>query len=138
MTKPEQFILNSDYATLKNDARNTIQITIPGSMVISASSTYSNSTIITLGTIGAAIRSRINSNKDPSLDMLGSSVSYSRTGTSGGGPALYDVLACVTRESSTTVRLTVLIRNPYGATLTLAAGSEIITADINTFLSPYA
>lgn len=38
MTKPSRFILNTDYATLKNDATDTLSVTLPSSITLAQGS----------------------------------------------------------------------------------------------------
>lgn len=137
MTKPENFILTTDYATLKNDDRNdALSVTVPSSQTVGAGAVYSITDTVTVGSNVASIRSRMRSSKETNWYVT-QSLHILRTGTVSGSPASYDVLAVVTRQTATTVRLTAFIRNPYGSTLTGASGSETFTAVVNTFLSPF-
>ena len=63
MTKPESFISTSDYATLKNDGTTTLTITLPASVGIAASSNYTLTSDVTVGTAGASDRAQIHSSR---------------------------------------------------------------------------
>lgn len=129
MNRPENFIITTDYATLKNDVSSaTLSVTIPGSTVVPGNGIYSISDTITIGSQTSNIRARIRSSRDGRW-LLGAAVSYD------GG---YNVLALVTRQSNTQVRLTAIIKNPYSLSLTIAPTSETITAVVSTFLSPFS
>lgn len=139
MTDANNFILTSDYATLKNDSVTTaVSVVVPGSQAVAANTVYSVSADITLGKAGSIVRAQIASSKDSNLRYVATSINYGRTGTVGGAAAAYTVAAVLTRISGTTIRLTAYIVHPYGSTLTGAAGAETITFYVTTFLSPYS
>lgn len=137
MSRPEQFTINTDYATIKNDgANNSLSVVVPSSVSVAGGTIYSVSDVVSVGSVSSNIRAQVWSSKDDRW-VLGAAVSYSRMGIASGSPASYEVLVTVTRESSTTVRLTAFIRNPYNVTLTGASGTETIHAEVRTFLSPF-
>lgn len=137
MTKPESFTITSDYAPLKNDGEAVFTLVLPASLFIAASATYSLSDTATIGTAGASERSQISSSKT-GRRYVGSIISIERSGTSGGGPASYNILATLTRSSATTLTAAVEIRNPYIGPLTTASGSETFTFYVSTFIPPFA
>lgn len=137
MTKPENFIISSDYASIKNDGYDsTLTVVVPASVVVTAGSVYTVTALVTVGSSVSNIRARLYSSKNGNWYST-ASLMIPRTGVVSGSPAGYEVLSVVTRENATQVRLTAFIRNPYGATLTGAAGTETIQAEVNTFLSPF-
>lgn len=136
MTAPENFISNSDYATLKNDDIDSVAVTLT-SKTLANGETYTATQDLVVGTTNASSRVRITSSKD-SNTYAGSVFIANRTGTVPGPfSAPYDVVAYSTRINATTIRATVAITNPYASTLAMAAGSEVMTFQISTFLSPF-
>lgn len=135
--KPENFILNSDYATLKNDDTDSVSVTLT-SKTLANGETYSSTQDLAMGTVNASSRVRISSSKDSNDTYAGSVFIANRTGTVPGPfSAPYDVVAYITRVNATTIRATVAITNPYASTLAMASGSEVMTFNISTFLSPF-
>lgn len=135
--RPEEFILTTDYATLKNDDSGTFQIVVPGSFNIGSGSSYYNPTDIILGSDSVNTRSQINSSRSSTVWTAASQVDFQRTGTVGGSPAGYSLLTSINRVDNDTLRIAVNIFNVYAGTLTTQSGSETITFDIRTFLSPF-
>ena len=137
MTKPNSFILNTDYASLKNDATGSGSVVIPASVNIGNAASVSYSTDLTIGAKGAFTRARIRSSKEGNRWIIANAVSYIRIGTVSSSAAVYEVFAFVWRPNPTTLRLQVHIQNPYSATLTTASGAETIDYYVNTFLPPF-
>lgn len=137
MTKPENFTLTSDYATLKNDATTSLTITLPGSLSIAAGGNYLLTATASIGTAGASERSQIHSSKW-TYYWLGNILSIARDGLVGGSPANYLTVAELYRSSATQVTAQVSIRNPYAGTLSTVAGDETFTFYVSTFLPPFA
>lgn len=142
-TQPSQFILTTDFPTLKNDFFGSGTITIAGSIVIPGSGTASGFGDVTIGVQGSVVRGRISSTKN--LDTVGDPIAYtgqniafSRTGTVLGSPASYQVFAFMFRSASTKLRFQVYILNPYVDPLTTEAGTDVIFLYANTFIPPYA
>lgn len=134
MNDPNNFIVSTDFATIKNDdSDSTLSVTIPSSVVVAANSIYTQTSIVTVGSAVSNIRARIKSSKDGRW-VVGSSMSIYRMGS----PSFYDTLVTVTRESATQVRLTAFIRNgDPSLALTGVSGAETFTAEVSTFLSPF-
>lgn len=136
MTKPESFILTSDYATLKNDAVGSLTVVLPSGTVIPAGGINQWSDTITIGTVGSSIRVRLVSTENNVIYST-NTVGYVHT-TGASGPATdYLIYATVHRINPTQVRLTVFIPNPYGSDLTVSGMGYTISARIATFLSPF-
>jgi hypothetical protein len=140
MTKPGNFILTSDYATIANDGQATGTVAVPASVAVPANGSRSFSTDLTVGGQGAATRSRIQSSKIGSKFYVGSVLASENTGTVLGIPGSpYTTYAFITRINATTARLLVYIPNPYSDPLTSDYGSvETFTFVINTFVPPFA
>lgn len=138
MNNPNNFIVTTDFATIKNDdSDNTLSVTIPSSVVVGPGSIYTQTSVVTVGSSVSNIRGRIRSSKDGRW-VVGGSISIYRIGTNIYGPAFYDILVTITRESATQVRLTAFIRNIDTIAITCEAGAETFSAEVNTFLSPFA
>jgi len=138
MSKSDRFILNTDFTTFKNDNKGQIVITLPGSIVIGAGATYSQSQDLVIGTKNTAIRSLISSSKDSNRKYLGTALYRFMQGTVLGFPAFYGVYVSISRLNSSTVRLQINIYNAQSDPLTTAAGNETFTAYLTTFLSPFS
>ena len=137
MTQIEDFILNSDFATLKNDDDGILSVTLPNLLNVPAASTYTTSDSIVIGTAGSDIRQRISSSKD-NIWYTSKSIMYTSSSgaTVSGSPSSYDIVAAISRTGATTVTLTIFIPNPYGATLAISGLSQTITAYVATFIPP--
>lgn len=137
MTKPNEFTSSSDFATFKGDAKGNGTVNVPSSVVVAGSGIYTNSIDLTIGKQGAIVRGQISSSKEASEFYSGQMMSVERTGTVSGSPATYSVYAFFHRPSPTTLRLQVIVPNPYSPTLVGAAGVETFTFFANTFIPPY-
>lgn len=137
MSKPENFILTSDFATLKNDGEETTFVVMPSAISVTGNGSYSVSADIVMGTNGSITRSLIGSSKDSDKWYATNSISYLRTGIASGSPAIYEIYAFVWRPNATTIRCQLHIQNPYSVTLTGATGAETISFVVNTYLPPY-
>lgn len=130
---PEQFILTTDYASPRNDAGGTLQVTVPSNVNISSGEVWTASTTLTIGTIGASVRSQIASSKDSNKFYVGAWQDRIRTGNFG----TYNIFIVLSRLSADTIIMNINIFNPYGGTLIGAAGAETFTADVKTYLSAF-
>lgn len=133
--KPELFIATSDYATLKNDNKGTDSLTMPSSVIVGPGSVYKLEKKIAIGSAGAAERAQIESNL-LGKRYVGHFLSVSRNGTVSSNTAQYSVLALVTRDTDTTIALSIEVWNPYSSNLVTANVTETFTFYINTFLPP--
>lgn len=136
---PEDYILNSEYATLKNDTSGTLSVTLPNTLAIAAGGVATFTDTITLGVAGSSVRSRIMSTKDNNWLSMNSVLPYiyqsgaTVSGTSQG----YYVYVSANRVSPTEIRLLVTIPNNYGANMTISGLAQTITARVTTFLPPF-
>lgn len=141
MTKPSSFILNTDYATLKNDGKARVTFIIPASVAIPSSGTYSYiaTTDVTVGSKGAVTRTSINTAVEPSTWYSGSYLKIIRQGThTVFGTYIYTVHIYLTVDSVGVVTANLLIQNDSGTgTLTTEASTRSVTIDIATFLPPF-
>lgn len=138
MPVQSNFIVSTDYPTLKNDAEIEGQIIIDGSLSIAGGSYETGYADVEIGEPGSLTRTRIASSKNSNTFYWGQVVVFGRTGTNGGSPAPYDIFVFVNRISLTTLRFQAYIPNPYGTTLTGEAGTDTITIKTNTYIAPYA
>jgi len=138
-SKPEDFIINSDYATIANDGGpQSISVAFPGGTMISAGDDWVGSTNLVLGTTNASIRTTLSSSKESSTRYVCPILTLLRNATLPGPVSVtVQLTAYVTRVSDDTMQLIVTANNPYGSTMTTEAGDEVFTARINTFISPF-
>jgi len=137
-SKPESFIANSDFATLKNDAIGDVTVTFPGAQNLAADEVRSYTATIELGIKGASLRSRLASSKDSNRYYACSSIDLPRTGTVFGMPASYSIIASLSRTSSTTVTVFAVVMNPYFDVLTTEGVDETFSFELSSFLPPFA
>jgi hypothetical protein len=138
MTKPSNFILNTDYATLKNDGEGTISYTLPASVIIPAAGIQTYTSDVSIGVPGASVRARISSTLN-NVWYAHSTVIYQHStgGTVLGVGVGYDMAVIVHKYSNTLVRLSISINNPYSDPFTVSLASRTITAHVATFLPPF-
>lgn len=137
MTKPENFISTTDYATLKNDGYITFSVTLPGGIVVPANDTYTQGQDFTIGSIGASERARIASSKDGNIFYSTLQLSTLRFGSVLGTPTIYNNNAYLRRSGANTLRAELVVYNPYSDPLITEAGDQVFTFEVNTFLSPF-
>jgi len=131
------YISTSDYSSIRSDGGRTLTVTVPASTVVAGSGTYSISSSVELGGLGAGLRAQIESSKDSGKRYVGLWQDRFRIGTESGFPATYDIFVVLSRSSATTLTLTATVFNPYAGALTCAAGAETFTAYVRTLVSPF-
>lgn len=136
ISKPEQFIYSSDFATLQNDDNNFTTVTVVGGSVLAGGAVSTVSSDLTVGSQRGESRIRISSSKIGSTRYYAGLLGINRTGTVSGSPAPYTIYVLVSRISATQVRCLCMIQTPYVGSLTTAAGNETFTFKINTFIAP--
>jgi hypothetical protein len=138
VSKPSEFIMSTDYATLKNDDTNTISVTFPSGLILTAGQRYVVTQDLVIGTINASSRVRISSSKISNQYFAGCIAWVDRTGVIAGPTNVpYALRAFITRINPTTVRAVVGMLNPYSEGMATAFGDETFTFEIDTFLSPF-
>ena len=140
MTKPSNFVLDTDFPTYKNDASGTITFNVPGSINIAPNTSYTASYTTTVGTKGAPSRAYINSSANPSNWFVGQSLQIIADGIDSlFGPTPYSYIVFITRNSPNTVTATVRIDNyAFGSgTLTTESTVRTITVKLATFIPPF-
>lgn len=139
MSKPENFILNTDYATLKNDSDDVyITLVVPASINIANGSSYSQYIDGTVGAQGAIQQMTIKHSGFPSnAEYVTPALTYYQYGTVGGSQVVYTMIVETFRVSPTTVRLRIYIPNFIGGTLITEPTVRTIVCKVSTFLSPF-
>lgn len=135
---PEKFMSTTDYATLKNDdSAGPVSVSLPA-QILTADQIVTNSVDIVVGTINANSRMRMASSKDGGDYYVTTVMTMNRTGQVAGPTDVpYNVYAYVGRISPTVVRLSIAVQNPYSEGMGMAFGTETVTLEISTFLSPF-
>lgn len=137
MTKADNFISSTDYASLKNDGYITFSLTLPGDITVPGNGTYTQSQDFTIGKVGASERVRIASSKDGTVFYSALQLSTLRFGMTDGSPTIYNNNAYLRRSSPTTLKAELVIYNPYSTPLITEAGDQVFYFEVNTFLSPF-
>jgi hypothetical protein len=139
MTKPSNFILNSDFATLKNDDTNSLSVSITDSGVLAFGATKVYESFLDIGTKNAGLRVQMYSSASPSNIWCAMGMTVPVTVTAGpGGTFTYNLPVTVERVSPTRVRLySIFYSFGFGITMRITGGYQTITADVATFLSPF-
>lgn len=134
--KINNYILNSDYATLKNDTyNNTISVTITAGTVVDLN-VYDHviaSTTMSIGTKNAGLRARGNSSRN-STWAIGTTI-YSLISTDYQGEM--SIWCTLRRISPTTLQLLVTSETAQGSPLITILETQTITFKFATFLSPF-
>lgn len=139
--KPSAYTESTDYMSVANDGSGQIQITVPGSIVLTTGTSYTQEVVATIGnSAGALLRANGSSNKDGRL-FYGTAFASINKGTAGApisGSVQYYGLYYIYRKNTTQVALRTYIANTLSpaATLTTSSTPEIMTVNIKTFLVP--
>jgi len=142
MTKPSNFIINSDYATLRNSQLGlTASVTVPSGAVVPARASREWVQDITIQAPYAISSCRISSSKYynrwivcNTMDMM-----WTHGDLSDGSTGVwYDVYCFVRRLNATTVRFAAVITNTYDFELTCDPFDETFNLVMNTFVPPFA
>lgn len=133
-TQPSQFIITSDFPTLKNEGAVSGSIVIPGSIAIAGGGNATGVITMSSGQVGSLSRGRIASTKNFDNWYTGQGIIFNRTGSV--GP--YGIVAFMWRPSSTQINFQVIINNPSASPMVGEAGDETIYFYSNQFVAPYA
>lgn len=151
MPNPNDFILNSGYASFKNEIGDVdLSVTLPAGQTIAASGTFETTDTSVLGSVGSAIYARI-SPSEPTYETPSSTVDYSGKYFAGpslrvywpfedesGNTVLATLVAFVYRPSGSQVRMVLGSANPNPfESITNTGGSITFTANVQTYLSPF-
>lgn len=140
MTKPNNFILNTDFATLKNDDTASVDLAITSaSPALNYGENYTYSNTVDVGTINASIRCQIRTSLAPTVIYSSPQMQITLRATIAGGVQDYPATVFVTRTDANTITIKCNIYGyAVGQTVQITGGFQTITADISTFLSPFA
>lgn len=136
------FINNSDNATLKNDGMGTVSLYIGDSGLLTPTSYKIYESFITIGTRNSGIRgqlySSLSSDRWATLGMTTPVTVTYYNGSTPVGTFTYDLPVVVERSSPTQIRLYAKFYN-YSADVNfrVTSGYHTVYADIVTFLSPF-
>lgn len=134
--KINDFRLNSDYATLKNDTyNNTISVTITAGTVVDLN-VYDHviaSTTMSIGTRNAGLRARGNSSRN-STWVIGTTI-YSLISTNNQGEM--SIWCTLRRTNPGILQLLITSETVPGAPLVTILETQTITFKFATFLSPF-
>lgn len=139
MTDPNDFILSTDYGTLKNDSGiTTLSVTISNGTIFNPANPILGNHDVSVGTINAPIRARVNTSKTPGVwavcTFLFSDYNYTISGFPGTNTG--NLFCSVYRPSPGTIRLQVSTEGALGSSDYTVVGTVVITFRITTFLSP--
>lgn len=137
MSRAEDFIATTDFATLKNDGFASTTVTLTP-QILSANQTFTVTQDIDVGQVNASSRIRMASAVDGGSFYAGFVLVLTRQGTiTTPGDATYSTYAYVSRVGATTLRLSLSAQNPYSVAMATILVNEVVTFEINTFLSPF-
>lgn len=139
MKRPNKYVANAGYATLKNDDKKSVSLAITSaSPVLNYGEDYTYSNTVAVGTVNAAIRSQIYSSVDTSKIYSSPQIQIILRATIAGGVYNYPATVYIERISATTVEIKCHIYGyALGTTVQITGGFQTITANIVTFLSPF-
>lgn len=133
MGKPLKFIINTDYATLKNDSdTTTVTISVPAGEAIPAGGYKAYTADVVVGTAGSPMEFQIGYSSGaqkwftPALQVIENT---------GSPTTQYQGYIFITRSSATTVRMRIDYFN--GNATPVNTKARTITGSIRTFLSPF-
>lgn len=136
-SKADKFILNSDFATIKNDSGVLSgSISMSGSQIVTPGNTLTQTVDIVIGTINAPMTFFIKHSYNDQYNVSGN-IQYIATGKVGGVDTVYTTVIYAYRLNATTVRLSVSTYNPNLTNLTTETTARTITLYVRTYLSPF-
>ena len=145
MSKLEDFILNTDYGSLKNDDDGAVVITVPASDTIPGNGRKLYTQDIDVGSAFGLLSVMVKNNRSGPGETGGGAnrsyaagiqLTYFRTGSAEGNPAPYNVRAYAYHISQRKIRCVVEIQNPYSVNMLTSGQSDMYTIDIKTLLLP--
>lgn len=141
--QPNKFTINTNYATLKNDAKGIISINIPDSFSINAGSDVMSAEI-ELGERSAGMHFVFTSTKYPDTGLISSQITVPCKSTyqSRNGLVTRDnILNCyVYRSGVRTIRMEISPNIPgdiASTSMTITDARQTITCHINTLINPF-
>lgn len=133
MTKINNFIYHSDFATLKNDGGDVLTIQLPNNITLPGNGSYSQSVSKVIGKNAAQIRGVISTTRENRLFPV---ISLYIGFDYGASLPFVTGVFYITKNGNQVV-LNAYIPNPYSETVTLTGVGQTITARVQTFLNPF-
>lgn len=133
MTKPELFIINTDYGTLKMGEKQTVTLSIPGSMTVGSNQEWINSTVISAPTNASNPTSQVRNGRN-NIWYATNKISFTRTGSQ--GP--YSLSCSIIRTSPNQLTISVRIFNGSPSSMTTQSGNETIYFEITNMVPPFS
>lgn len=142
--RPNDFIINTNYATLKNDAKGKISITIPDSFTVNVNTAPLSATL-NLGERSAGMHFVFTSTKYPNLGLVSSQIlipcKSTYTSSVDGRVTRDNLLNCyVYRSSANTVKMEIAPNIPGDITsseMTITGAAQTVTCNISTLINPF-
>lgn len=144
MNNPNNFIVNSDFPTIKNSLSGetaTATLTIPPQIWIyddTGQPYWTTSTTVNIGSVGSILRATIKSSRNNKPCIAHNLVEVGR-GSSIYGITPYYIFIDIYRNSPTTATISIFIPNNIFPPTTLVTENitETITVKIKSFKSPF-
>lgn len=133
---PQDFILDTDWATLKNDNLGFMSLTIPAGSTIASNSSTTWQFEKDIGTINASMRVQMVSNLLPNQWTPGNMRSIDLSLNYSGSISTEGAVVSIIRIAPSTLRIYCTHFNFSPVTATVAT-TQVVTANIATFLSPF-
>lgn len=135
---PNNFILNTDYATLKNDDKATVTLYLGGTSALAYGESYTYSNTVTVGSSNAPIRCQMSTDVAPTVIVSSPQIQVILEATTAGTPYPYPATVYVERTDATTITIKCHVYgNVPGQTVQITGDYQTVTANIVTFLSPF-
>lgn len=132
MPYPEDYIINTDLATINNTGSGVGVVTLPSGQFVPAGSVWTATQDVAVGGAGS-LRVLINSSKIAGMWYPGTVLRVTRT-WSNGQPI--DAVVSAWRINTSTVRIQISLFNP-GTNATAPAGNEVFTVRIANMGMPF-
>lgn len=138
---PQEFILSSSWATLKNDTQtNTLSVTITAGTIYNPSNPFLGEASMVVGKVNAGVRARAETTKFANW-VVGQSILSTSMMSIPSMPAVPPfeqwLLGTLERTSDSTIRLAVYTEGGSGLPNNRVEETQTITFVFSTFLSPF-
>lgn len=130
------YIINSEKATLKDDASGTLTLPITTGAVIPAGGSITFQTSVDIGSANSQISALMSSSLTGVKYAAAMLTIKMRITLSGSNFDSWEYVM-IEKSSSGTVRLYCTIYNPYSSPITIIGNAQTITAEFVTYRSPF-
>ena len=136
MNNPNEFIINSDFASLGQGPEANVSMSAPSGLSISAGQAYINTQTVQLPGNGHL---RIKATSPSFTGTVSSSrIDVSRQWSLSGSPNInLQFILLINRDDNNTIRVTLTVFNPYGSTVSLLGGSMSFSLNIKELVLPF-